>query len=115
MYTGHTQAASNRADFLFQVELIDPRTNDFVDFTGASITVALRFTGQTSPTITGTNSDGHVTVIGLGVFETRFTRQEMTQFPAGDIDIGITVTLADGITRQLIAGQVPVIDGVVAA
>src|SRR4029077_1393814 len=114
-YTGHVAAASNRADFLFQVELIDPRTNDFVDFTGATITVALRQVTQTTPTISGTNFDGHITVIGLGVFETRFTRAEMTQFPPGDIDIGITVLLNDGVTRQLIAGQVPVIDGVVAA
>jgi len=114
-YTGHIAAASNRADLLFQVELVDPRTNDFVDFTGARITVALRPTTQSTPAISGTNADSHVTVIGLGKFDVRFTRAEMSNFAAGDLDIGITVTLNDGVTYQLFAGQLPVVDGVVAA
>jgi len=45
----------------------------------------------------------------------RFTRAEMSNFAAGDLDIGITVTLNDGVTYQLFAGQLPVVDGVVAA
>jgi len=120
-YTGLIAAASNRADFLFAVELIDPTTNDHVDFTGASITVAMRpVTGGNSyntarPSLTGTNQDGHITVTGPGKFETRFTRNEMSQFSAGDLDIGITVRLSDGVTYQLFAGQLPVVDGVVAA
>ena len=114
-YTGHLAAASNRADLMFQVVLTDPKTNDHVDFTGATITVALRAVSQVFPTLTGTNLDGHITVIGLGVFEVHFTRAEMTQFAAGDVEIGIVVLLADGITHQLVAGQLPVVDGVVAA
>lgn len=121
-YTGHVAAASNRADLLFQVELIDPKTNDKVDFTGATITVALRpvtggnsFAAATMQRLTGTNHDGHVTVIGPGLFEVKFSRSEMAQFSAGDLDIGITVLLNDGITYQLFAGQLPIVDGVVAA
>jgi hypothetical protein len=114
-YTGHVAAASNRADLLFKIKLTDPKTNDLVDFTGATITVALRLTTQQSPTITGTNLDGHITVLGPGEFDTHFTRDEMVRFPAGDMDIGVTVKLNDGITYQLIAGQLPVVDGVVAA
>jgi len=114
-YTGHVAAASNRADLLFKIVLTDPQTNDLVDFTGATITVALRQTSQQSPTLVGTNLDGHITVIGPGEFDTHFTRNEMTQFPPGDIDIGVVVMLSDGITYQLLAGQLPVVDGVVAA
>ena len=114
-YTGHIAAASNRADLLFQVELIDPKTNDFVDLTGSTIVVALRPTSQPSPAISGTNLDGHVTIVGLGVFDVRFGREEMTRFAPGDLDIGITVKLIDGVTYQLFAGQLPVVDGVVAA
>ena len=114
-YTGHIAAASNRADLVFQVELIDPKTNDFVDFTDATITVALRMTSQNLPALTGTNHDGHITVVGVGTFAVKFSRAEMTQFPAGEVDIGITVLLKDGITYQLFAGQLPVVDGVVAA
>ena len=119
-YTGHIAAASNRADLLFQVVLIDPKTNDNVDFTGATITVALRpVSGGNNyapgPILTGTNQDGHITIIGPGNFTVKFSRSEMTQLRAGDYDIGITVLLNDGITYQLFAGQLPVVDGVVAA
>ena len=114
-YTGHIAAVSNRADWLFAVELVDPKTNDLVDFTGAKITVALRQVTQGSPSLSVTNLDGHIDVTGPGVFEVRITRDEMTKFPAGDLDIGIVVTLNDGVTYQLFAGQLPVVDGVVAA
>ena len=114
-YTGHIAAASNRADLLFQVNLVDPVTNDNVNLTGSTITVALRPSSQSLPAISGTNLDGHVTVVGLGVFDVRFNRAEMVRFAPGDLDIGITVKLADGVTYQLFAGQLPVVDGVVAA
>lgn len=116
-YTGHVAAASNRADLKFLVELRDPVTNDFVDFTGATITVAMRLLGKygNAPLLSGTNLDGHITVISPGIFNVAFTRAEMVQFPPGDLDIGITALLADGVTYQLFAGQLPVVDGVVAA
>jgi hypothetical protein len=120
-YTGHIAAASNRADLKFKVELVDPVTNDFVDFTGATIKVALRPVSggsrfpSSGPALSGTNHDGHITITDIGTFEVHFTRAEMSQFSAGDLDIGITLELADGITYQLFAGQLPVVDGVVAA
>ena len=114
-YTGHMAAASNRADLMFQVELIDPVTNDFVDLTNSTITISLRMGAQSraAPQLTGTNKDGHITVISPGVFEVRFTRAEMAAFPAGDVDIGFTVLLSNGVTYQLFAGQLPIVDGVV--
>ena len=121
-YTGHIAAASNRADLKFRVELTDPVTNDFVDFTDATITVALRpVTGggnnynSAMPTLTGTNQDGHITIVENGLFDVHFSRHEMTQFSPGVLDIGITLLMASGITHQLFAGQIPVVDGVVAA
>lgn len=119
-YTGHIAAASNRADLPFRIELTDPVTNDFVDFTDATITVAIRpakggANNYSTPTLTGTNHDGHITVVGPGTFDVKFSRTEMTQFAPGDYDIGITALLNNGITYQLFAGQLPVVDGVVAA
>jgi hypothetical protein len=114
-YTGHLPAASNRADFMFAVEVTDPITNDFVNFVGSVITVSLRPMSQLQPILTGTNLDNqHITVTGDGMFEVIFSRAEMTQFQAGELDMGITVKLQDGITYQLFAGQVPIVDGVVA-
>lgn len=116
-YTGHTAAASNRADLIFQVELTDPTTDDFVDLTGALIKVEARLAGAygSASLLAGSNQDGHVTVTGPGLFTVRFTRTEMTQFGPGDLDIGMTVLLNTGITYQLLAGQLPIVDGVVAA
>jgi hypothetical protein len=118
MYTGFVRAASNRADLQFMVELIDPTTNDYVDLTGALITVTLRGIGAygSPPLLMGTNNDGHITLsVDPGKFTVWFTRQEMTQFPPGEVAIGMTVRLASGITHQLVAGNIPIIDGVVAA
>jgi hypothetical protein len=113
-YTGHTAPASNRADLLFDVEIKDKATDDFVDLTNADIVVALALTSQTVPTLIGTKADGHCTVMDDGVFRVHFTRAEMVTFPAGDLDIGITITM-DGITYQILSGQLPIVHGVVAA
>jgi hypothetical protein len=112
-YTGQIPAASNRADLLFAVELTDNETNDTIDLTGALITVALRPPTQPNPLITGTNVSGHVTVTAPGNFDVHFTRDEMAQFLAGEIDMGITLKMADGNTYQIFSGQLPVVDGVV--
>jgi hypothetical protein len=116
-YTGHLAAASNRADLIFGVELVDPATNDFVDLTGSQIAVMVRASGQygASPLLTGTNQDGHIAVTGPGRFTVHFTRNEMTTFAPGNFDIGIVATLNTGVTHQLLAGQLPVVDGIVAA
>ena len=115
-YTGYLPAASNRADLNFQVELFDNVTNDTVDFTDSVITVSLRPFGQGMPALTGTNLDGHIEILfATSTFEVRFSRAEMTQFPPGELDIGITALLNDGVTYQLFSGQLPIVDGVVAA
>jgi hypothetical protein len=115
-YTGHIAAASNRADLIFQVTIIDPTTNAPLDLTGGSVTVALRMAGKygNSPLLTGSTVDGHISFTSPGTFSVNFSRAEMVQFPPGDLDIGITLLL-DGVTYQLFAGQLPVVDGVVAA
>jgi hypothetical protein len=112
-YSGTLPAASNRADFRFQVELLDPVTNDFVDFTSALITVALRSLGKPEPALVGTNLDGHIILLLSSTFQVQFTRTEMTQFAAGELDMGITAMLADGVTYQIFSGQIPIVDGVV--
>src|SRR5262245_764967 len=131
MYTGILPAASNRADLVFQVQLFNTEAlptlelgdpvppsptppPDPIDLKNSVITVALRPLNMSVPALTGTNLDGHITILTLNTFYVRFTRDEMIRFPAGEIDMGITLKLPDdGITRQIFKGQVPVIDGVV--
>ena len=74
-----------------------PATNDFVDLTDATITVGLRLSSQTAPSLTATTGNGHITVTGPGTFTVHFTRAEMATFPPGDADVGITVRV-DGVT-----------------
>ena len=116
MYVGNLAAASNRADWKFQVVLIDPLTNAAIDLTGATIKIAVRPDSQVSPLLQGTNSDGHITVTApatLGTFVVQFSPSEMSALIAGSYDVGMTIKLADGITYPLIAAELPVIDNVV--
>jgi hypothetical protein len=113
-YSGTLAAESNRADLAFQVEMLDPVTNDTIDMTDCVITVALRLLGHTLPALTGTNLDGHVDIVAANTFQVHFSREEMGNFAPGEIDLGITIMLNDGITYQLFAGQLPLVDGVVA-
>lgn len=118
MYIGSLAAASNRADWKFSVELIDPTTNAAVDLTGATIKIALRPDSQTSPILQGTNSDGHITISATptdGTFIVQFSPTEMSSLIAGSYDVGMTIKLTDGITYPLIAASLPVIDNVVQA
>lgn len=114
MYTGPLAPTSNRADWRFNIELLTP-TNDFVDFTGATIIIAITPDEQINPLITGSNIDGHVTVTGPGAAAVAFARSEMTTLLPASYKVGITVKLADGVTHQIFAGTLPVVDGVVAA
>jgi hypothetical protein len=118
MYIGNLAAASNRADWKFQVELINPDTDLGVDLTGSTIKIALRPDSQTSPLLQGTNSDGHITVTApatAGIFIVQFSPAEMSILTAGSYDVGMTIKLADGITYPVIAASLPVIDNVVSA
>lgn len=108
MYTGTLAAASNRADLKFTVELVDPATDDFVDLTGATIKVAIREQEALMSLLTGST-----TITGDGTFDVDFALADMATLKAGFYDIGITVLLATGVTYQLLAGVLPVADGVV--
>lgn len=113
MYIGPLKAISNREDWQFTIELIDPATNDFVSFTGATIIVMVRPYENTNTVLTGSNLDGHITVTGPGTASVLFPRSEVTSLPPRTYDVGITVKLSTGLTYQLFAGTLPVADGVV--
>ena len=113
-YSGTLAAESNRADLAFIVEMIDSlNTNEVIDMTDCVISVAMRLLGHTNPALTGTNLDGHVDIIAPNTFRVHFSRAEMANFSAGEVDLGMTIQLNDGITYQLFSGQLPIVDGVV--
>jgi len=116
MYTGHLAAASNRARWTFQVELTDPATDLPVDLTGATLELAVREQQSKMPLLTGSTSDGRIT-IGTpatdGAFTVLFPRTDMATLADGMFDVGLHVTLASGADFQLLVATLPVIDGVV--
>ena len=112
-YTGPLAAASNRAEWEWTVELTDPVTNALVDLTGSTINVAVRPEENLNTILTGSNTDGHITIISLGVAFVSFSRAEMCNLIEGSYKCGITVRLASGKTFQIFAGDLPVVDGVV--
>ena len=116
MYTGALQAASNRARWTFSVTLTDPVTDLPVDLTGATIELAVRDQQSKQPLLTGSNSDGKITIgtpATAGAFTVLFPRTDMATLHDGRYDVGLRVTLASGADFQLIVADLPVIDGVV--
>ncbi len=113
-YSGTLAAESNRADLSFDVEMIDSLgTKEVIDTTDCVISVAMRLLGHANAALTGSNLDGHVEIIAPNTFRVHFSRAEMANFAAGEVDLGMTIMLNDGITYQLFSGQLPIVDGVV--
>jgi hypothetical protein len=115
MYTGNLAATSNRIKWTFQTNITDPTTLAAVSLVGATIKVGLRTPGQSSCLLTGTNSDGHIVVNDAagGIFTTTFTAVEMKTLTAGEYEFGMVIVFADGSEQQMIAAELPVVDGVV--
>ena len=116
MYTGTLAAASNKADWKFTISLVDPDTGDVVNLTGATVKLSVRDQNSRSTILSGSTIDGKITLSNPtgGECLVWFTPTDMGVFTcAGSFDVGVTVLLSTGLTYQLIAGQLPVIDGVI--
>jgi hypothetical protein len=123
MYTGTLEAVSNRQDWQFIRQLIDDDTGDPVDLTGASIVFEIReqpddqqynVPAWPGATLSATTENGKITIIDTGAFQVWFTPSDMQSLRAGYYDVGCTIT-ANGLTTQLMAAELPVVDGIVSA
>lgn len=117
MYTG-SLTASNRADWIVDVSALDADTNDAIDITDATIVVTARDAESDNKgyqRLYGSTSDGIITFpdpTDTSKFRWTFPRATMAGIPAGDYDFGATIT-QDGVTTQIFAGKLYVVDGVV--
>ncbi|MGJ5022329.1 hypothetical protein [Bradyrhizobium oligotrophicum] len=105
--------ASNRADWTVQVSATDADTGDAIDFTGASVTVAVRDENGCQKLL-ATTDNGKVTLPSAGVVQFAFTDSDMNGLCPATYLVGATYTINDE-TNQLFVGTVNVYDGVVAA
>jgi hypothetical protein len=113
MITGFLPPTSNRETWQLIFEITDPDTNTAPDLTGATATLGLRPDEQSLCVLTGSTSDGHLTIdVVAGTLTILFPDTEMKDLTPGEYDLGISITV-DGQTHQFFAGTLPVIDGVI--
>ena len=115
MITGTLPPTSNRETWQVVFRLIDPDTGTIPDLTDATATLGIRPDEQSLCVLTGSTSDGHITIdVSAGTMTILYPPAEMKDLGPGEYDIGIMLTV-DGQTHQFFAGSLPVIDGVVDA
>lgn len=108
---GWLDAASNRADLIIDIELTDDATGDLVPLDGAVITMMICDPADTQRAIvTASTADGRVTIAGPGVATIAIPPEIMSTLCAGEHPTFIRVAIG-GVTTQLFAGSLPIIDG----
>jgi hypothetical protein len=78
-----------------------------------TIVFEIREQGCTSALLSATNGAGVELIEDDLTYQVTFTETQMRTLCAGTYDVGVTME-RDGITRQVIIGTLPVMDGVVA-
>jgi hypothetical protein len=117
MYTGTLAAVSNKEDWKFTISLVDPETSDVVDLTGSTVKLTVREQNTKQAVLSAVPQ---LTARSRSAIRPEANVWSGSRLPtwrslpaAGTFDVGITVLLSTGMTYQLIAGQLPVIDGII--
>lgn len=110
MYLTNVEA-SNRADWTVQISATDFDTGDAIDFTGATVTVAVKDESGCQRLL-ATTDNGKVTLPSTGIIEFTFDDSEMRGLCPATYLVGAVYTLS-GATNQLFVGTVNIYDGIV--
>lgn len=115
MFVGNLVATSNRIKWTQTATLINRDTNTAINLAGATITIGIRAPGQSHCRLTGTTSNGKVVITdgANGVFTWSFPATDMKTLEAGEYEVGVVAVTASLDEYQILAVQLPVIDGVV--
>lgn len=111
-FIGSLDPISNKTGWLTDFELDDADTGDPITITGASIVLEVRDPESGWIALSATTGNGKITITDTGVFRVNLPASETQQLCAGTYEVGATITL-NGESRQLIIGNLPVLDGVV--
>lgn len=113
MYIGSLPSFTNREAWEVSITVIDTTTDAAMDITGATISLGVRDKKSNSEVLSASVGDG-ITLSGseTGVFEWSFTDDDTHPLCPGTYDVGIVVTL-NGSAKQLFAGTVQVMDGII--
>ena len=112
MYQGTLPPRSNKAGWIFVVEVLDDDTGADVDMTGATIVLELRNPQDGTTALSATTANGRITG-AVGFFTSTFTALNMKVLCAKTYEIGCTVSNAGSEPQQLIIGTVPILNGIV--
>jgi len=112
MLTGTLPPASNRADWIDCVEILDrEEDNEPIDLSDCTIVLAIYDDDYTKRAEASTD-DGDIIIVDTGVFQFTFSRSDMGNLCAGTYKVGCTISRDDE-TVQLLIGDLPVVDGFV--
>jgi hypothetical protein len=68
---------TNRADWEFDLEVVDPDDGSLLDVSSYAITLQVRRQGTCHAALTATSSDGKITFPSVGIMRVRFPASEM--------------------------------------
>lgn len=109
MYEGSLGKVSNREDWTQTIACVDDDGGD-VNIASATIRLAVRKKGDSSPTLTAANNDG--ITISSPNFTFAFSPDDLGGLCPGQYEVGCTIEISS-VTTQLIVGTVTIVDGVV--
>lgn len=111
MFTGSLEQASNRAQWIGQVDVTDADTGDYADISGASaITLEIVDPSSCRPVLTASLANGKITLPDTGLIQWAFTKEDMGVLRPVTHSAAMTMTLG-GSTVQLMIARLPVLEG----
>jgi hypothetical protein len=110
MYTGSLAAVSNKEDWIATSPLID-ESGDEVTLTDATIEMFICRQGcPNSSVLSGSTTDGKITLPTATSFQWAFTPDDMSMLCAETYDVFLRVTI-DDVTTQILSCTVAVVEG----
>ena len=103
-------AATNNADWKTQFQFTDGETGDLLDFTGATIKLAVK-DADGCQRLTASTDDGKIAIISTGLFELDIPASEMQCLCPGSYQVGGVYSLNDE-TISLFTGTLSITNGV---
>lgn len=110
MYTGSLGTLSNREDYDQDFQAFDD-TDTALDLTGATIVFEFRDKQTKASALEASTANGKITIVTT-TFTVALSPTDTRTLCAKDYDLGCTLLL-NGVTTQLFAGTISVIDGIV--
>ena len=110
MYTGTLGAVSNREDWIVVSPLVD---EDGADITLTDAVFEMFICRQDKPTsavLSGSTSDGKITLPSSTTFQWHFTPDDLANLCAGTYDVFLRVTI-DDVVSQILSATVAIVEG----